>query len=71
MTRLGGPHDVMVKVVSEFELQSRYYVHFQKFPWDKYEPPYLPSYGLSIVLLLYCPRRMDLALNNPRRLICH
>ena len=44
---------VMVKatdcgiVVSEFELQLRYYVHFQTCPWEKYEPPNPPSYGLN------------------------
>ena len=26
--------------VSEFELQSRYYVHFlDKYSWERYEPP--------------------------------
>ena len=45
---------VMVKamdcgiVVSEFVFQSRYYVHFSgKYPWERYEPPYPPSYGLN------------------------
>ncbi len=43
----GCPHGVMVKamacgiVVREFVLQSRYY------PWERYEPPYPPSYGLN------------------------
>ena len=48
------PGGVMVKaldcgiVVSEFVLQSRYYVHFQdKYSWEKYEPPYSPRYGLN------------------------
>ena len=45
----GCPRGVMVKaldcgiVVREFELQSRYYVHFR----ERYEPPYSPSYGLN------------------------
>ena len=35
-------------VVSEFVLESRYYVHFRgKYPWERYEPPYPPSYGLN------------------------
>ena len=35
-------------VVSEFILQSRYYVHFwTKYPWESYEPPYPSSYGLN------------------------
>ena len=50
----GCPRGVMVKVmdcgivVSEFELQSRYYVHFRTNTLgEKYQPPYLPSYGLN------------------------
>ena len=50
----GGPHGVMVKamdygiVVSEFILQSRYYVHFRANTLGaKYEPSYPPSYGLN------------------------
>ena len=45
----GGARGVMVKamdckiVVSEFVLQSRYYVHFRA----RYEPPYPPCYGLN------------------------
>ena len=44
----GCPRRVMVKamdcgiVVCEFALQSRYYVH-----WERYEPTYPPSYGLN------------------------
>ena len=35
-------------VESEFELQSRYYVHFRTNTLGKrYEPPYPPSYGLN------------------------
>ena len=45
-------------VVSEFELQSHYYVH----PWKRYELPYLPSAPSA---------RMAFALNNPWQLICH
>ncbi len=33
-------------VVSEFVLQSPYYVHSRE-PWERYEPPYPPSYGLN------------------------
>ena len=50
----GCPRGVMVKaldcgiVVREFVLQSRYYVHFlANTPWERYEPPYPPSYGLN------------------------
>ena len=36
-------------VVSEFQLQSGYHVHFcTKIPQERYELPYLPSYGLNI-----------------------
>ena len=31
--------------VNEFELQSRYYVHF----WERYGAPYGPIYGLDII----------------------
>ena len=34
-------------VVSEFSLQSLYYVHYGKYPWERYEPPYPPIYGLN------------------------
>ena len=51
----GCPRGVMVKVmdcgivVSEFVLQSRYYVHFRANTLGKgIEPPYPPSYGLNI-----------------------
>ena len=50
----GCPRGVMVKamdcgiVVREFILQSRYYIRFSgKYPWERYEPPYPPSYGLN------------------------
>ena len=36
------------QIVREFVLQSHYYVHFRaKYPWERYEPPYPPSYGLN------------------------
>ena len=41
-----------------------------KYPWERYEAPYSPSYGLNsttTVLLKGC----GLALNNLQRLICH
>ena len=35
-------------VVSEFELQSRYYIHFRtNAPWKKNKPPYPSSYVLN------------------------
>ena len=34
-------------VVSMFELQSRYYVHFRIIPLRKVWTPYPPSYGLN------------------------
>ena len=41
-------------VVSEFELKLRYYIHFlDKNPWEKYEPPYSPSYGLNITTTVF------------------
>ena len=43
-------------VVCEFELQSRYYIHFRtNAHWKKYEPPYPPPpcYGIIIPLLLF------------------
>ena len=47
LTDWGCPRGVMVKamgcgiVVSEFVLLSG------KYPWERYEPPYPPSYGLN------------------------
>ena len=47
----GCPRGVMAKamdcgiVVSEFVLQSRSLSG--KYPWERYEPPYPPSYGLN------------------------
>ena len=49
----GGPRGVMFKaidckiVVSEFVLQSRITFTFGSYPWERYEPPYPPSYGLN------------------------
>ena len=53
--RAGCPRGVMVKamdcgiVVSEFILQSRPLLLSlsDKYPWERYEPPYPPSYGLN------------------------
>ena len=50
----GCPRGVMVKaldgriIVSEFELQLRYYIHFQTNTlWKRYKSPYTPGYGLN------------------------
>ena len=50
----GCPRGVRVKatdcgiVVSEFVLQSRYYVHFRvNTLWERYDPSYPPSYELN------------------------
>ena len=63
LTEAGGgwPHDVMVKalaggiIVSEFELQSCYYIHFRTNTLGKgMNPPYPPNYGLnSITAVLF------------------
>ena len=51
-------------VVSEFELQSRYYVHFRTNTLGKgMNPLILSAMGSSI--------KIALVLNNPRRLICY
>ena len=48
--------------VSEFELQSHYYIHFQtNTPEKGIEPSYPHSYSTGIALVL----------NNPQKLICH
>ena len=51
-------------LVSDFELQSRYYVHFRANTFGKGMKPLIlpPSMGSST--------RTPLALNNPRRVIC-
>ena len=37
-----------MNVVGEFDLQSRYYVHFRTNTLgERHEPPYIPSYGLN------------------------
>ena len=47
------PRGVIVKVMGsrivecEFVLHLCYYVHFRQIPWERYEPPYPPSYGLN------------------------
>ena len=60
-------------VVREFEPQLHYNIPFRyKYPWERYEPPYSSIYGLNTVLLLsFKKKKMDLALYNPRWLICH
>ena len=41
-------------VVSEFVLQSRYYVHFRANTLGKgIEPPYPPSYGLNSITTVF------------------
>ena len=52
----GYPRGVVVKalnyriVISEFELQSRYYVLFRTNTlWEGYEPPYPPTYGFNSI----------------------
>ena len=67
------PRGVMVKamdcgiVVREFVLQSRNYVHFRvKYPWERYEPPYPPSYGSNSTTTVLLGA-MALALNNLKR----
>ena len=56
ITRGGGARGVMVKamdcriVVSEFELQSRWLRSLSdKYPRERYEPSYSPSYGLNSI----------------------
>ena len=56
--------------VSEFELQSRYSVHFwTNASWERYELSYSPIYGLNSPSAVSI--RIDLTLNNTWRLICH
>ena len=51
--------------VSEFEYQSRYYLHFLTNTLRKdLTPPYPPSSGLN-------SKMIALTENNPKRLICH
>ena len=67
----GGSHRIVMAnvidcdvILSEFELQSRYNSLFDKYSWNKYEPPYPRQLHCSSI-------RMSLALNNPQSLICH
>ena len=52
---------------SEFELQFRYYVHFQTNTLGKGSTFQAPSLN---TIVAFSSRRMSLALNNPRSLIC-
>ena len=57
-------------VVSEFELQQRYYNYFRTNTLGKnMSPLVLPVMGQIVPLLFFY--KEALALNNPRRLICH
>ena len=56
-------------VVSNFELQSHYYVHFQTDTLEKNMTP--PTYSSSYKWLNGTITRMALALNNPKKFICH
>ena len=58
-------------VVSDFELQSSYYVLFgTNAPFGKYKPPNPPQ--LKVKLYWLCSStRITLALNNPQGLICN
>ena len=38
--------------------------------WERHKPPYPLSYGLNSTTTVLLKRKMDLALNKPRRLIC-
>ena len=53
-------------VVHQFELLLS-----DKYPWERYEPPDTPINGLSSTFTVLLKKRMDLALNTPRWLICH
>ena len=41
-----------------------------KYLWERYEPPYPPSYGLNSTTTVL-QGEWSLALNNRQRLICH
>ena len=66
--------EVMVNVLdcgfesSDFELLSRSLS--DKYPWERIESPCLPDYRLNSNHYS-SSTRMALALNNPRRLMCH
>ena len=57
--------------VSEFELQSYYYVHFPKKTLGKGMNSLKPNYGLNkwVELLLFY--KNVFGINNPQSLICH
>ena len=57
-------------IVREFELQSRYYAHFQTSFLGKVWTPLIPQLWVKYY---HCSssKRIAVALNNPRRLICH
>ena len=57
----GTVANVLDIMVSEFELQSRHYIHFRRNTLREGM-----NYGLNSTIT-----RMSLALNNPQRLICH
>ena len=40
----GGPRGIMVKVLTPVALLR---LLSGKYPWERYEPPYPPSYGLN------------------------
>ena len=54
-----------VIVISEFELQSFYYVHFRTNALRKDGNNLIPK--LSVQSFYYCPIKKGLALNNPQR----
>ena len=56
--------------ISEFELQSRYYVHFQANTLGKGMNPLI--YQLWVELYYCCSsKKITFALDHPQRLICH
>ena len=71
------PRGVMVKAMDNGIVRKRVqtpvallHSSLNKYPWERYEPLYLPCYGLN--KYHYCSsRRRALASNNLQRLICH
>ena len=66
--RGGGSHNELDSniILSEFELQSRYFIHFQTNTFsERHEPSSPTSYRLNSITTI------DSALNNPQRLTCH
>ena len=49
LIKSGGPHTVVANlldcdiVISKFQLQSCYYIHFQTYLWERYQLPYPPG----------------------------